>query len=319
MSFHEKSATAGFATFLRTVGPIVALLSILFSGCRAVSAPSAAQTTPPPSPAQAADGVPVIADPTPDGLLPHSTEAFTQGLLFADGALFESTGRHGESQVRRLNVETGALEKSEQLAEQYFGEGLALFEGKLFQLTWTSQTCLIYDLETLEPKGELFYPSQGWGLSVSPEEKLLVFSDGSDELRFLDPSNLVVKRKVTVHDGRGHSLAMLNELEWVRGEIWANVWMTDTIARIDPKSGRLLGWLRLAQLTAEHHRGAEDVLNGIAYDPEGDRLWITGKLWPKIYRFDNVGSRFFDGAVHQTPAAAAATTSTPATVSRRRP
>jgi glutamine cyclotransferase len=275
---------------------------LLFAGCQTTGQPAAqsqSQDQPAlptqafPVPPAPSDSLPVVADPTPNGSWAHNPEDFTQGLVFADGALFESTGRNGESKVRRLNASSGEVELTQELPPQHFGEGLASFEGSLYQLTWRSGVCLIYDRATLKPQRELFYTSEGWGLTVSPQEKLLVFSDGSAELRFLDPDNLIVKRRLTVTDGAGQAVFNLNELEWVRGEIWANIWLTDRIARIDPATGKVLGWLLFTKLMAEHHQETEDVLNGIAYDATSDTLWVTGKLWPRVYRFDDVGQRFF--------------------------
>jgi glutamine cyclotransferase len=287
MTRTSKPATAGLRRFLWL------LVLIVWAGCRA-SGPSGAQGSPavalPPPPG---DGLPVLVDPPPDSSLPHTPEDFTQGLLFSQGALFESTGRNGESKLRRLNADSGAIEETRHLPEQYFGEGLASFQDRLYQLTWISGVCLVYDQKTLTQRQQLFYPGQGWGLTVSPEEKLLVFSDGTARLKFLDPENFVVRRTLTVQDGQGRPVENLNELEWVEGEVWANVWMTDRIARIDPQSGQVKSWLLLTELTRTHHDESEDVLNGIAYDPVSDRLWVTGKLWEKIYRFDNVRERFF--------------------------
>ncbi len=283
-------------------GQLILIGLLLLAGCQATGQPAAQGQTPGgaalqsqafPVPPPPNDGLPVITDPTPDGSWAHNPEDFTQGLVFADGALYESTGRNGESKVRRLNATSGEVEITQELPPQHFGEGLASFESSLYQLTWRSGVCLIYDRATLKPRSELFYNSEGWGLTVSPQEKQLVFSDGSAELRFLDPSNLIVKRRVTVTDGAGQEVPNLNELEWVRGEIWANIWLTDRIARIDPATGKVLGWLLLSKLMSEHHDETEDVLNGIAYDPTGDTLWVTGKLWEKIYRFDGVKARFF--------------------------
>lgn len=281
--------------------PRVLYLLVLFvwAGCRASGQPEAVPSSALPLPPPPQDGVVTLVDPKPDGSFEHDPTDFTQGLIFADGALYESTGRNGESKLRKLNAETGAVEETRELPEQYFGEGLASLEGKLYQLTWTSQVCLVYDRATLTQRQQLFYSGEGWGLTTIPSENLLVFSDGSSELKFLDPSNFVSKRQVTVTDGEGQPVSQLNELEWVEGEVWANVWMTDRIARIDPKTGKVKGWLLLTELTKTHNDGNEDVLNGIAYDPAGDRLWITGKLWEKIYRFDNVKTRFFS-----TPATA---------------
>lgn len=239
------------------------------------------------------DGLPVLANLKPDGSFAHNPDDFTQGLVFADGALFESTGRTGESKLRRLNCETGQVEQTQEVGAEHFGEGLASYQDSLYQLTWTSQVCLVYDRATLKPKNQLFYSTQGWGLTLSPKEQLFAFTDGSSSVRFLDPNNLITKRKVTVLNGKGAEVDNLNELEWVQGELWANVWLTDRIARIDPQTGKILSWILFTDLMNENHRESEDVLNGMAYDPASDRLWITGKLWPKTYRFDGVKAKFF--------------------------
>jgi glutamine cyclotransferase len=237
--------------------------------------------------------LPVLSNPVPDGSVDHDPNDFTQGLLYAEGALYESTGRNGASKLRRLNADSGSVEATRKLPNEYFGEGLACIGERLYQLTWTSQICLVYDRKTLTQRQQLFYAGEGWGLTASPEEKLLVFSNGSAQLSFLDPENLVSKKRLAVTDGKGDPVANLNELEWVRGEIWANIWLTDRIARIDPNTGKVLSWIVLSELVSAHHDEAEDVLNGIAYDPDADRLWVTGKLWEKIYRFDGVKKRFF--------------------------
>ncbi len=267
-------------------------------GCR-TGLPANARPSVQPSPPK--DGLPYIVDPVPDGSFEHDPRAFTQGFAYSKGHLYESTGRNGESALRRLNVATGEVEKTQQLEDQHFGEGLTIFEEKLYQLTWTSNVCFVYDQETFTRQKELFYNGQGWGLALNPEERLLIFSDGSDTLRFLDPTNLVSKRNLVVTDGQGQPVANLNELEWVRGEIWANIWMTDRIARIDPKTGKVKSWLLLTKLSGQEHDEDEDVLNGVAYDHDGDVLWLTGKLWNRVYRFDDVTETFFSASGRAKP------------------
>ena len=238
------------------------------------------------------DGLKAITDPRPDGSFDHDPDAFTQGLLYLDGKLYESTGQVGKSKIRKLDAQTGEVEAETPMPSEFFGEGLAFFQDRFYQLTYRSGVCAIYDRE-LQPQGEMFYGTEGWGLTVEPEKQLFMFTDGSDQLRFLNPENLTTKQKLTVTDGNGHPVARLNELEWVNGEVWANIWTSDSIARIDPETGKVLGWIHFTELVKKHQVGHEEVLNGIAYDPESDRLWITGKLWPKVYWFDGVKETFF--------------------------
>ena len=277
---------------------LVALTVILcfFASCKQTRSAASAESQPPPIskvPSQP-DGLPNIDNPQPSGSVDHDTDAFTQGLLFLDGKLYESTGRVGHSKVRRLNPETGEVEAETDMNPEFFGEGLAFFKDRFYQLTYRAGVCVLYNKE-LEPQGELFYGTEGWGLAVDPDNELLIFTDGSDQLRFLKPENLTTATKLQVVDGSGNPVPRLNELEWVNGEIWANIWTSDAIARIDPKSGKVVGWIHLTDLVKQHQEGYEEVLNGIAYDDGSDTLWLTGKFWPKIYRFDNVKSTFFQG------------------------
>lgn len=239
------------------------------------------------------DGLPVIIDPEPAELLAHDSNSFTQGLIYSKGFLYESTGRSGSSCLNKIDPATGKVEESKKLSPTLFGEGLSMLDDKIYQLTWQNGVCLIYSEKDLATLGQLFYSFEGWGLTTNLAEKLLVLSDGSQILRFLSPSNFITKREVTVKDGLGQPVYALNELEWIKGEVWANVWMTDRIARIDPKTGSITGWVRFPKLTAKNHSGPEDVLNGIAYDPKSDTLWITGKLWKNIYTFKQMSKTFF--------------------------
>jgi glutamine cyclotransferase len=246
------------------------------------------------------DSLPVLLDPAVAGSVNHDEKAFTQGLLYYKGALYESTGGYGGSTVRKLDPASGDVLNGVEISSDYFGEGLAAYRDRLYQLTWQSGVCLIYDLD-LKPQKQLFYGTEGWGLCEIPEKDLFAFSDGSAELRFLNPENLVTQKKLTVTDGNGSPVTRLNELEWVNQEIWANVWTSDTIARIDPDSGRVKSWIKFNKLVRENQSGSDDVLNGMAYDPEQDRLWLTGKLWEKIYYVDNVTETFFEAPASQPP------------------
>ena len=212
---------------------------------------------------------------------PHDANAFTQGLVFQDGALLESTGQYGQSSLRRVELKTGKVLKRVAVAPQFFAEGLALMGGKLYQLTWQHKRGFVYDAQTFEKTGEFVYNSEGWGLTHDADS--LILSDGSDRLRFIDPADFRVKREISVRDG-GHPVYELNELEYVKGEIYANVWHQNRVARIDPQTGRVLAWVDFTGLLkAGDVSNDEAVLNGIAYDEAGGRLFVTGKLWPKLF------------------------------------
>jgi glutamine cyclotransferase len=226
----------------------------------------------------AAKTIPVIAA-TVVKTYPHDPKAFTQGLEFADGRLYESTGRLGQSTLRECALETGKVLRKVNLPEGEFGEGLTVFHGNIYQLTWLSKKGFIYDLRTLKKIGEFLYTSEGWGLTH--DDASLILSDGSNQLRFLDPVSFGVTRTLEVY-AENEAVTNLNELEFIRGEIWANIWHSSRIARIDAKTGQVLSWIELAPLVSKQQREAEDVLNGIAYDAKADRLVVTGKNWPEI-------------------------------------
>ena len=212
---------------------------------------------------------------------PHDPEAFTQGLIYHEGVLYESTGLYGASALRRVELQTGRVLQQVAVPREYFAEGLTLFQGRLFQLTWQAQKGFIYDQQSFRQAGEFSYTGEGWGLTHDGES--LIMSDGSHQIRFLDPATFQVRRTISVND-QGRPIQRLNELEYIRGEIYANIWQTDRIVRIDPASGRILGWIDLAGLLSSQDRRREvDVLNGIAYDEANDRLFVTGKLWPKLF------------------------------------
>ena len=215
---------------------------------------------------------------------PHDTTSFTQGLVFADGELYESTGLNGESTLRRVDLTTGKTLQRIDVPKQYFAEGLALVGDELLQLTWQHRLGFVYDRKTFKQKRTFTYDTEGWGIAYDGSSRL-VMSDGSDMLAYLDPTTLKVTTTLRVRDA-GRPITNLNELEWIEGEIWANVWMTDRIARISPNTGEVNGWIDLASLWPARERPspAEQVMNGIAYDRATRRIFITGKKWPKLYQ-----------------------------------
>jgi glutamine cyclotransferase len=212
---------------------------------------------------------------------PHDRDAFTQGLEFVDGSLFESTGLNGRSSIRRVDLETGRVLQRRDLASAHFGEGITIWRSRLIELTWQSQVAFVYDSATFEPRGSFTYMGEGWGLTHDGTS--LIMSDGTADLRFLDPTTFKERRRVSVTDA-GSPVTRLNELEYVNGQVFANVWTTDRVARIDPQTGRVLGWIDLSGLLTSTDRVTGDaVLNGIAYDAKGARLFVTGKLWPTLF------------------------------------
>jgi glutamine cyclotransferase len=219
---------------------------------------------------------------------PHDRGAFTQGLLFKDGFLYEGTGQEGASSIRKVRLDTGEVVQIRRLDDRYFGEGISIVDDRLIQLTWKSEIGFLYDAKTFEPTGTFNYEGEGWGLAY--DGKRLVRSDGSPVLRFLDPRTLRETGRVTVRD-RGVPVEELNELEFVKGDIFANIFMTDLIARISPASGEVTGWIDLTGILPPRERAGVDVLNGIAYDAAGDRLFVTGKWWPKVFEIKLIPHR----------------------------
>ncbi len=256
----------------------------------AATAVVSSTATLPPSPTTVASAtssalLPVFTYRTVD-VLPHDPTAFTQGLVYQDGVFYEGTGLRGQSTLRRVDPATGQVLQGIRLPDQYFGEGIAVLGDRLFQITWQENVGFIYDKDSFDLLGTWNYEGEGWGLATDGQR--LIMSDGSHELRFLDPHTLREVGRVPVLDGDGQPVLRLNELEWVEGEVWANVWQTNLIARIDPATGRLLGWIDLAGLLSDEDRAAQrvDVLNGIAQDAATGRLFVTGKWWPKVFEIE---------------------------------
>lgn len=211
---------------------------------------------------------------------PHDPEAFTQGLIYRDGVLFESTGLNGRSSLRKVQLETGKVLQRENIDKRYFAEGLTDWADRLIQLTWETNIGFVYDLSSFRQIRTFSYQGEGWGLTR--DGRRLIMSDGTPELRFLDPESLKATGRVTVRDG-GRPVDDLNELEFVEGLVYANVWQTTRIAMIDPASGQVSGWIDLTGLMPPLYTSGNAVLNGIAYDAARRRLFVTGKLWPRLF------------------------------------
>lgn len=250
--------------------------------------PAPTAQPPAPTPTDAPSTAQPAAQPSIYGyqvlnVFPHDPSAFTQGLVYQDGMFYEGAGLRGQSTLRQVDPATGQVLQGVRLPDQYFGEGIALLGDRIYQLTWQENTGFIYDKTSFELLGTWNYAGEGWGLTSDGQR--LIMSDGSNELRFLDPAAMEELGRVAVVDGDGLPVTRLNELEWVEGEVWANVWQTDRIARIDPATGQVRGWIDLTGLLPEEDRAAQrvDVLNGIAYDAATGRLFVTGKWWPKLF------------------------------------
>ena len=249
---------------------LLILEACLAPGRTSAASPKQQQEEPPP-----VDGYEVV------NTYPHDPGAFCQGLAFADGFLYEGTGMYGRSSLRRVDLESGKVLNYRSLSARFFGEGITISGDQIIQLTWRSGVGIVYDKQSFKPKAAFRYTGEGWGITTYG--KRLIMSDGTATLRFLDPKTFQVVGRVTVRS-RGRPVEELNELEYVEGEIYANVWGSDRIARISPKTGQVLGWIDLAGLLKRRERPSLDaVLNGIAYDPEGKRLFVTGKYWPKLF------------------------------------
>ena len=216
---------------------------------------------------------------------PHDRQAYTQGLVYLDGFLYEGTGLKGQSNIRKVRLETGEVLQNKSIDDKYFGEGIAIVGAELIQLTWQTEIGFVYDLATFAPKRTFSFTGEGWGLTYDGTR--LIMSDGTPTLRFLDPATLRETGRLPVKDA-GRPVDELNELEIVKGEIFANVYQTQRIARISPKTGRVTGWIDLSGLLSPRDAAGTDVLNGIAYDAANDRLFVTGKLWPKLFEIQLV-------------------------------
>lgn len=261
--------------------PLALLIALLLTPL-----PASAQTTAAPAPALTP--VPVYGFEIVR-VYPHDPDAFTQGLEFHDGELLESTGRY-PSTVRRVRLEDGVVLQRRELAEDYFGEGLTAVGDRVLTLTWKNGKAFAWDAETLEPEGEYAVAGEGWGLTHDANR--LILSDGTAALRFLDPFTLVETGRVPV-TLQGRPVSRINELEWIEGEVFANLWQTDYILRINPSTGSITGIIDLTELMPDRSGldPTDAVLNGIAWDPEGRRLFVTGKNWPRLFEIRLTGPR----------------------------
>ena len=258
------------------------IFALALAGCRKPGAQQSASVPHSPSPASAAAPAGVVRysyDVVKSW--PHDREAFTQGLVFHAGSLIESTGLNGRSTLREVDLETGRALKQVTLAPAYFAEGVAVIGSQVVQLTWQNRKGFVYDVDTFQLLQEFAYEGEGWGLTT--DGSALIISDGTSRIRFLDPAGFAVTRTVEVTmDGK--PVDHLNELEFIQGEIFANVWQTDDVVRIDPATGSVRGVIDFSGLLPPQERRPDtDVLNGIAYDPKKDRLFVTGKRWPRLF------------------------------------
>jgi glutaminyl-peptide cyclotransferase len=261
---------------IRTV--FISLFFVVLSSCR--TTPGSNVPTPPESPPQ----------PPPTyrfrvvNVYPHDTTAFTQGLLFSGGKLIESTGQEGRSSLRSIELPNGNILKNVDVPLPYFAEGIALLNGKIYQLTWQHKVGFIYDAQSFQKLGQFNYEGEGWGLTT--DGRSLLLSDGTNKIRFIDPNNFNVIKTISVLDGKT-PINELNELEYVKGEIYANIWHNDRIVVINPETGAVKSWIDLKGLLQPGDvEDEEAVLNGIAFDESGNRLFVTGKLWPRIFEIE---------------------------------
>lgn len=220
-----------------------------------------------------------------DEVLPHDAGSYTQGLFFENGILYESAGQYGQSSFRQVDLKSGRVERRMDFDRRYFAEGSCVLNGRLYVLTWQEHECLVYDFHTWKKLGTHRYQGEGWGLTTDGRQ--LIMSNGTSEITFRDPGTFQVRRSITV-TLRGQKVLYLNELEYVKGEIWANVYGNDQIVRIDPATGQVLGVINLRGILPAQLRSGTDVLNGIAYEARSGAIYVTGKYWPKMYRISLV-------------------------------
>jgi glutaminyl-peptide cyclotransferase len=263
------------ATKLLTTAVTLLLCLASFGGCRNPANTERATAEPTTNAIVPKYGYQIV------NIWPHDSNAFTQGLILTDGKLLESTGEVGRSSLRSVDLQTGRVLKKVDVPAPYFAEGIALLNGKIYQLTWQHQLGFIYDAHTFDHVGQFNYTGEGWGLTTDGQS--LILSDGTNRIRFLDPNNFRVTKTITVLDG-GTPIDQLNELEYVQGSIYANVWHDNRIAIIDPQNGHVTAWIDLTGLMPEGElQDPEAVLNGIAYDQVNNKLYVTGKLWPRLF------------------------------------
>ena len=287
---------------------VILLITMLTTACQSQPLPTPTLSAPTPIPATETAVSPTSTQPTEEAYptsdtpetnqptpanytyeiinsYPHDPAAFTQGLIYLDGNLYEGTGRYGQSSLREVDLETGNVNSISTIPEQYFGEGITIFDDKIYQLTWQNQTGFIYDQDSFELLDTFTYPTEGWGLTHNGEQ--LIMSDGTDHLYYLDPNTLEINHKVSVTDEHGNAIVRLNELEYIDGEVYANIWQTNHIVRINPVTGQVTAWIDLTGLLSpESITQPIDVLNGIAYDEQNGRLFVTGKLWPTLFEIE---------------------------------
>ena len=263
----------------RSGSRLLAALALFGSGCADMQDTETARLIPAAGNPQKTGQIPVLTVKLVR-TYPHDPHAFTQGLEYYGGYLYESTGIAGQSTLRKVALETGEVLQKVSLPSQYFGEGLTIFHGKIYQLTWLSKKGFVYDLRSFRQVGEFPYDTEGWGLTH--DDRSLIMSDGTNKIRYIDPVSFGVTRTIELYAG-GEGVVNLNELEYVKGEIFANIWHSPRIARIDASSGQVLAWIDLTSIVLKEHHSDEAVLNGIAYDKAGDRLFVTGKNWSKLF------------------------------------
>ena len=283
----------------------ITLLAVFYSSCStlpdSVNSPGSANSTPASSCSTIPEPIdtPGSANTTDNRVIPvytyriintypHDRNAFTQGLIFENGFLYEGTGRYKHSTLRRVELETGNVVQLYEMPERYFGEGITIYEDRIIQLTWQAKEGFVYDKESFKLLRTFDYPTEGWG--ITHDGKQLIMSDGTATLYLLDPETFIETGRIQVSDADG-PVSRLNELEYINGEIYANIWQSDRVARISPRTGEVVGWIDLqGLLSSEDKAEAVDVLNGIAYDAVGERLFVTGKLWPKLFEIAIVAS-----------------------------